>query len=250
VPRHPLIAETRGPLTLHRFDALESTGATVVVTDRHGGISTGPYASLNLGDHVGDDPNAVAVNRERLAAALGVSDLKIVRQVHGATIVDADDATPATEADGIVVEGPIAAAILVADCVPIVLVDAAARRLVLVHAGWRGLAAGVLSSAMAHLPTPERVVVAIGPAISQARYQVGPEVAEHFAHVEGALVADGGDRSRLDLRAVAVNQLRALGVDDDAIHIADEVTDGGTTFFSDRAERPCGRFAMAARWQP
>ena len=87
----------------------------------------------------------------------------------------------------------------------------------------------------------------LGPCISAAAYQVGPEVAEHFTNVAGAVTPDTGDRSRLDLAPVAVAQLLALNVTDGHITIASQSTDGGTTFFSDRAQRPCGRFALVAR---
>ena len=87
----------------------------------------------------------------------------------------------------------------------------------------------------------------VGPCISFEGYQVGPEVAASFAHVRGALRADGGDRSRLDLRRVAVHELSTNGVFDDHIEVCAQSTDGGETFFSDRAARPCGRFALVAK---
>jgi len=138
--------------------------------------------------------------------------------------------------------------VLVADCVPVVLVNSSRRRCALVHAGWRGLAAGVIARALESLGDPRDVVAAIGPSISRERYEVGPEVAQHFRGVDGALVAGDGDRSRLDLHAVTRHQLVAGAVDPDSIWTSLEVTDGGERFFSDRAQRPCGRFALVAKW--
>jgi copper oxidase (laccase) domain-containing protein len=86
----------------------------------------------------------------------------------------------------------------------------------------------------------------MGPCISPAAYQVGPEVARHFASVPRAILADQGDRSRLDLRAVATAQLSELGIGDERIEFSRQVTDGGAVFYSDRAARPCGRFALVA----
>jgi copper oxidase (laccase) domain-containing protein len=105
----------------------------------------------------------------------------------------------------------------------------------------------VLESALEHFEHHDAVHAFLGPSISSASYQVGPEVAEHFAYVPGAVTPDSGDRSRLDLRAVAVAQLLALNVTDQHITVATQSTDGGATFFSDRAARPCGRFALVAR---
>ncbi len=89
--------------------------------------------------------------------------------------------------------------------------------------------------------------VFLGPCISAEAYQIGPEVAARFADVPGALAPDVGDRSRLDLRAVALFQLREAGVPDENITMSREVTDGGEIFYSDRSQRPCGRFALVAR---
>jgi copper oxidase (laccase) domain-containing protein len=105
----------------------------------------------------------------------------------------------------------------------------------------------VLESALEHFEHHDAVHAFLGPSISAASYQVGPEVAEHFANVPGALTTDTGDRSRLDLRAVALAQLRALNVTEEHITMASQSTDGGATFFSDRTTRPCGRFALVAR---
>ena len=234
--------EQRGPLTVHVFDALRELNVDAYVTDRFGGVSTGPYASLNLGDHVGDDPVAVAANRDLVADAAG-APLVFMRQVHGVEVRDSH--LPLGEADALTTTGSGALCVLVADCVPLVVADS--RRLSVVHAGWRGLAAGILPATLAQFDAPSLVRVGVGPAVSPETYQVGPEVATSFGDVPDALRPDAGDRSRLDLRAVVAHQLRRAGVSPDQVTFAPYVTDGGEVFFSDRAARPCGRFALVAR---
>ncbi|HEY5266394.1 MAG TPA: polyphenol oxidase family protein [Acidimicrobiales bacterium] len=245
-----LNTQKRGPLTVHIFESARQLGVDAFVTDRFAGISSTPYDSLNLGDHVGDRASDVEENRRRVAQAAGVGPehLVIVRQIHGADILDASRATAESEADGLATDrADLALAILVADCVPIVLVDSASSHLVAAHAGWRGLAGGVIKSALATFESPSTVYAFIGPSISREAYQVGPEVAVHFSDVEGALSLDVDDRSRLDLRHVASHQLLEGGVPDPSIVRSRQVTDGGEVFFSDRAQRPCGRFALVAK---
>ena len=245
-----LTPEVRAQLSVYPFEGARRLGVDAFVTDRFGGVSTGPYESLNLGAHVFDDDEAVTQNRRRVARAAGVEleRLVIVRQVHGVQCVDARHANADTRADVIVTDDDdVALAVLVADCVPVLLIDAATRRMVVAHAGWRGLHAGVLTSAVSLFADPDHVHAFVGPCISFEGYQVGPEVAASFAHVRGTLRADGGDRSRLDLRRVAVHELSTNGVFDDHIEVCAQSTDGGETFFSDRAARPCGRFALVAK---
>ncbi len=244
-----LSAQQRGTLTVCPVDDLAELGVDVFVTDRFNGTSAGPYNSLNLGDHVGDHDDHVRKNRALVAKAAGVDADRFitVRQVHGATVLDGESVTAVSEADALVTRTPeLALAILVADCVPLALVDTSSGRVALVHAGWRGLEAGVIARTLEGLDA-RATHAFIGPSISKERYQVGPEVAQHFTGVEGALTPDGGDRSRLDLRLVATRQLLSAGVLDDRIVRSRDVTDGGEIFFSDRAQRPCGRFAIVAK---
>lgn len=242
----------RGNLPVFEFPALRAAGVDVFVTGRRGGVSTGPYDSLNLGTHVGDDVAAVQENRSRVAWAIGVSSdrLVFVHQVHGVDVVDARDVNVDTAADAIyLTESTLAVAIMVADCVPVVMANPVTRELVVVHAGWRGLAAGVLAAAVATLSGPSSSWWAgIGPSISGASYQVGPEVARAFAHIPGAVREDVGDRSLVDLHAVTAFQLAQCGLESSRIVLSPMHTDGGDTFFSDRHQRPCGRFALVARW--
>ncbi len=239
--------EARGTLTVYPVSFALDFGIDAFVTDRFHGASAAPYESLNLGDHVGDDPQRVRENRRLVANAVGADRLVIVRQVHGGRVINSLDATPESEADAILSDGDdLACAILVADCVPVLLVESSTSRFCLVHAGWRGLRTGVLARALEYFSAPQ-VHAFLGPSISSSRYQVGPDVAVHFESVPGALAPDGTDRSRLDLRMVAVSQLRGAGVSDERIRVSAHVTDGGEVFFSDRAQRPCGRFGLVAK---
>lgn len=240
---------TLGSLPVYRADVLAPWGVDAFFTSRVGGVSEGAYRELNLGDHVEDDPTHVETNRRLLARALGVDRLDLPRQVHGTTVVTVSDlrASHPRSADAVVSDSSAPAVVLVADCVPVILVDPDSHRLIVVHAGWRGLASGVLESALGHL-RPESTVAFIGPSISQDTYQVGPDVVDaHELFARHARV-DVDDRFRLDLRSAAADLLTLRGVDASRVYASTEVTDGGATFFSDRATRPCGRFAAVARW--
>jgi len=228
---------------------LASAGVDAVVTSREGGVSEAPYDSLNLGDHVGDDGARVVENRRRVAAAMGVDvdHLVIARQVHGRRVIDVDDwRGEALEGDALITSREdLALAVLVADCVPILLVEPQGR-IAVAHAGWRGLASGVVGAVVERFTQPRALRAVIGPHISPARYQVGPEVAEHFAAVEGACRPDVGDRWRLDLGAVARAQLLETGVLEENV-AAVALSSDDPVFYSDRRQRPCGRFALVAR---
>jgi len=244
-----LRAETRGSLAVYPVPRARELGIDAFVTDRFGGVSQPPYDTLNLGDHVGDEPQDVIENRRRVTSAIGDNaTLTIVRQVHGTRVLEASRATASSEADALYSEAAdTALAVLVADCIPILLVDEDSTRFAVVHAGWRGLHEGVVVAALAHFEDARHVAAFLGPSISQEGYQVGPEVATLFADVPGAVAGDGDDRFRLDLREVATAQLLGHGVRDGHVLRSQQVTDGGEMFFSDRAQRPCGRFALVAR---
>jgi YfiH family protein len=245
-------------------------GAAVAVTTRHGGVSEGPHGSLNLALHVGDDPERVVINRVRAANAFGVEldDVVFAEQVHGAgsAIVGAlergrgtrgmDDAISST--DILLTTDPRATlAILVADCVPIALLDPEARVLAVVHAGWRGTAAQASVLALRAMGTlgarPEDVIAFIGPGAHPAHYQVDQEVYRALAaavalHPLPPEVArpDGPGHWKVDLMAANRQQLLLGGVTDGHIHDCG-VTTADDDYFSDRAARPCGRFALLAR---
>lgn len=262
----------RGGLPVLTWPVFDELAVEALVTTRDGGVSTGPYASLDLGLHVGDAPERVIVNRRRAAAALGVDldDLVFGAQTHGrgvATVTRADrgrgaerldDAVPDVDAL-VTADDGVALAVLVADCAPLVLVDPVARVVGVVHAGWRGTVAGVAAAAVEAMATlgsrPADVVAALGPAVPAERYQVGSDVADAVRHAFGAaaddvLVADAEERWRLDLRAANRLVLQEVGVPAGQVHVAEASTGGDGPFFSDRAERPCGRFAALVRLRP
>ena len=240
----------RNGLVVYPLDEVAHLGVDAFLTSRVGGVSRAPYDTLNLGDHVGDDPAAVHENRRRVAHAAGVDPehLIIVNQVHGRDVVRVTGPVGACSADALISEaGDIALAILVADCAPVLVVDSASPRFAVAHAGWRGLVAGVLGELIARFDDPSTLRAIVGPTISQVGYQVGSDVADHFAKVPRALVADDEGRWRLDVAGVVVHQLLAAGLGDDHVARVSQSTDGGHPFFSDRAARPCGRSALVAR---
>ena len=152
-----------------------------IVTSRSGGVSTGPYASFNLGDHVGDDPAAVAANRLRLAGAAGLEPDHLIwmEQIHGATVqvVDGPRTSPVEATDGLVTATPgIAVAALVADCVPILLADPANGVVAAVHAGRVGAAAGVVARAVAEFGAVDVALLNVGQGPDMAMAEV--DVAE------------------------------------------------------------------------
>ena len=258
-----------GGLEFMTWAALDGPGAEAFVTTRGGGVSAGPYESLNMSLTVGDEPRAVLENRRRVAAALGadLADFVFSRQVHGAgvCVVTAADRSSGAfaldesvlEADVLVTADPaVVLAILAADCVPVVLHDPAAGVLACVHAGWRGTVARACAAAVAAMirlgARPAGIVAGIGPAIGADRYQVGPEVAaavEAEFGTAGVIRPDGTGRWLLGLAAANRLVLREAGLPDGNIHTAARTTGGGL-FFSDRAVRPCGRLALVARLRP
>ena len=158
----------------------------MISTFRNGdgaGVSGAPYASWNLGDHVGDDPAAVAENRRRLRAAGGLpSEPAWLNQVHGASVADLDASDPRGAADAAMTRrSGVVCAILTADCLPIAFSTESGDRIAAAHGGWRGLAAGVIPSTLRSLGVaPERLLAWLGPAISAQHFEVGAEVREAF----------------------------------------------------------------------
>ncbi len=242
-----------------------------IVTTRDGGRSGGPFASLNLGLHVGDDPDAVEENRRLAARIFGaeLGDLVLAEQVHGShvAVVGAadrgrgtrEDTDAVAAADGLVTGARgLVLVTMVADCVPLVLADPVAGVLATVHAGWRGTAGRVVGAAVETMTTlgahPGRIAVAIGPAVDASRYQVGPEVGEAVADAletaDGVVVRDdrsgASDRFLVDLVEANRRTLIGAGIRPAAIYPAAVSTGGGGPFFSDRQARPCGRFALMA----
>jgi len=260
----------QGGLDVLAWPAFDAAGVDAIVTTRRGGVSAVPYATLNLALHVGDEPADVLANRRRVAAAIGadVADFVFCEQAHGnhVTAVSAadrgrgalrrDDAVGQT--DAVVTTDPgTVLAVLVADCVPIILLDPEARVLACVHAGWRGTVAGVTGAALHAMQglgaRPGRMLAAVGPAVAADRYQVGGDVAaaadRYFGgDLTGIMRPDGAGRWLFDLPAANRRVIREAGVPDRQILGSGLVTgDDPGWFFSDREARPCGRFAAVAR---
>lgn len=192
---------------------------------RRGGVSRGIYESLNCGPGSRDDPRAVAENRARAAAALGLpgAPLLTVRQVHGRAVVHvraAFDEGAAPEADGLVTATPgIAIGVLAADCAPVLLADAEAGVVAAAHAGWRGAVAGAAEAAVAAMAAlgarPDRIRAAVGPCIAQASYEVGAEVRRAAGGgADSRRFAPGGREGKwlFDLSGYVADRLRGAGV--------------------------------------
>ncbi len=218
------------------------------VTTRSGGYSPPPYDSLNLGDHVGDRPAAVAGNRALLARVLELPAPPLwLRQVHGCAIVEADHAPPGSEADGSIGRTPgKVCAVLSADCLPLLLCDTTGSCVAAVHAGWRGLAAGVVEAAVAAMRVPPaRILAWLGPAIGPDHFTVGDDVRTAFLSRNSAarqafLPADG--RWLADIYLLARQRLRGCGVT--AIHGGGWCTwRERERFFSYRRDGETGRMA-------
>lgn len=192
-------------------------GVQALCTTRRGGGSRGPWAAFNLGDHVGDDPAAVAANRARLARRLPEPPLWL-RQVHGVGVADADHAAGVPEADAAVARRPgRVCAVLTADCLPVLFCDTAGQVVAAAHAGWRGLCSGVLEATVRAMAVPPSTLLAwLGPAIGAAAFEVGGEVRSAFLardpEAETAFVRGAGDRWLADLYALARLRLRAAGL--------------------------------------
>ncbi|MGV0744628.1 peptidoglycan editing factor PgeF [Mycolicibacterium sp. XJ870] len=220
-----------------------------VTTTRAGGVSAPPFDSFNLGDHVGDDPAAVAANRTRLAAAISADAVVWMNQVHSDRVVnvDAPQDTAVDNADALVTTTPgLALAVVTADCVPVLMADARAGVVAAAHAGRVGAQKGIvvrtveaMLAAGAHV---EDISVLLGPAVSGRNYEVPAAMA---AEVEATLPGSRTSTSRgtpgLDLRAGIARQLRDLGIK--AIDVDRRCTVEDPNLFSHRRNAPTGRLA-------
>jgi YfiH family protein len=222
-----------------------------VVTDRRGGRSVSPYDTFNLGDHVGDDPAAVAANRARLARELGVPEDRLVwmSQVHGTgvAVVDGPQAGPLPDTDAVVTATPgLVLGVLAADCVPVLLADHVRGVVAAVHAGREGVRRGVLPaalSAMASLGARARHVSALlGPAVCGSCYEVPEDMQADIARVApAAAVRTRRGTPGLDLRAGLEEMLRRAGVTE-VVHDP-RCTVEDRTLFSHRRDGVTGRQA-------
>lgn len=224
-----------------------------VVTTRAGGFSAGPLAGLNLAAHVGDEPAAVSANRAKLVDALGLPAAPLwLTQVHGCAV--ATHPGPghlpgsAPEADAAVTRASGAVlAVLTADCLPVALTSRDGAVLGLAHAGWRGLAGGVLEATLAVMAVASQDVLAwLGPAIEPAAFEVGAEVREVFVGEDpgaaACFAANARGRYQADLEALARRRLARLGVH--AVHGGGLPTYGDPSrWYSHRRDPRSGRMA-------
>lgn len=218
-----------------------------LVTTRSGGFSTGPYTSLNLGLRVNDDPATVDRNRAWLSSHLPEEPRWLI-QVHGNRVVDASELQRPIEADAAVsrTTGAVCA-VMIADCMPVLLTDRAGTVVGAAHAGWRGLAAGVVEHTVQAMAVPPADLVAwLGPAIGPAAFEVGADVRHAFvgqdAGAASAFVDHKPGKWLADLFTLARRRLHAIGVND--VHggglctVADPAR-----FYSHRRDRITGRMA-------
>ncbi len=222
-----------------------------VMTTRAGGVSAPPFDTFNLGDHVGDDPVAVAANRARLAAAIGLGADRLVwmNQVHSdrVEVVDAPRDTPVPDTDALVTSTPrLALAVVSADCVPVLLADARSGVVGAVHAGRVGARDGVVARAVeamlavgAHI---QDISALLGPAVSGPNYEVPAAMADEVeAALPGSRTTTSAGTPGLDLRAGIACQLKTLGVN--AVDVDPRCTVDDPSLFSHRRDAPTGRLA-------
>lgn len=218
-----------------------------LVTTRAGGVSTGPYASLNLGLRTEDDPGAVAENRARIEQLLPQPP-RWLQQVHGSTVVDADLLKTAAQADASVARrSGTVCAIMIADCLPILLTDRAGTCVGAAHAGWRGLAGGVIANTVAQMPAAASELMAwIGPGIGPDAFEVGDDVLDSFCTTapeqRSAFKALKPGKWLCDLPALARCALQRAGVS--RIYGGDLCTySDARRFYSYRRDGITGRMA-------
>lgn len=238
--------------------SLEERGFLAAFTERTGGVSRAPYETLNLGLRTQDARSRVVRNRRRLIEALDTFPFAAADQVHGAKLARVGERRSGagfedlrSTIDGVdalsVSRRNLPVAVLVADCLPIALAAPAEQILVVVHAGWRGLAAGILSRAIAEFETTSGVLAAIGPAIGPCHYEVGDDVASAVASgaYAGAITERRNGHLYLDLPRTAVESFRAAGIR--RIEVSELCTAClPDRFFSHRRDGVTGRQALVS----
>ena len=188
-----------------------------LVSTRHGGVSAGVYASLNVGTHVGDDAEHVASNRALVQDAVPVP-LAYLNQTHSVDVVDATAAlAQLRDADASVdATGTVACAVMTADCLPVLLCDEAATVVGAAHAGWRGLVGGVIEATISRMNASGRLLAYLGPAIGPDAFEVGAEVraafVAHSARAASAFTDIGDGKYLADIYALARQRLQDAGV--------------------------------------
>jgi YfiH family protein len=236
--------------------AFEHAGFLAAFTERVGGVSDPPFDSLNLGLATDDAPDRVFENRRRLMGAFGLEQTAALRQVHGSTVVPVERhqhwsgfdhrrrSVPSGDALSTTSSG-LGLVILTADCVPVALADPSTGMLAAVHAGWRGVACGVLGEAISAFPEPGRVLAAIGPAIGPDHYEVGEDVVSAVGSASrgGAITRRTAARPHLDLPGTVLRILGELGVQ--RIETCEQCTAcAPERFYSHRRDGATGRQAL------
>lgn len=238
---------------------IAGSSARVLATTRRGGVGTGTWSTFTLGAPADAEDTGLTINRQRLRRLLDLpADPIWMRQVHGNRCVELDghEDPDRIEADAAWTARPgVVCAVLTADCLPVVLSDRKGHAVGVAHAGWRGLASGVIEALVAALPVdPADLVAWLGPAIGSSAFEVGPEVRDAFVRADpdatAAFRAGAGDRWHADLYELARRRLRALGVN--------SIEGGGFCTFSDperffshrRAGGPTGRMATLTWLDP
>jgi YfiH family protein len=255
-------------LQIYRFKNLLAEERLIhFVSTRRGGVSKPPYQELNLGFHVGDRGEDVLTNRRRLMGHVGIplewavigkqvhaGNVKVVTSsVRGSGAFSQDTATPGV--DGLITDEPdVCLVVMQADCVPIVLYDRKRHIAGLAHSGWKGTVLGVTKNTVGKMievfgSKPEDIIAAIGPSIGPDKYEVGPEVVERARKVFPSIdvIKDAGSGKGLfDLWTANLHQLLEVGIPRENIEVARICTyTHSDTFYSERRERPTGRFAAA-----
>ena len=255
----------RDGVAVHTVPSLFArSGIGLAFSERGGGVSDAPYASLNLAAHVGDDLAAVDVNRTRLLEAIGIGalrgELTCAEQVHGTAVVEvtretagsgayaADGRSPVPAADALWTrERGVPLLLLYADCVPVVLARPSAHAVAVVHAGWRGVAGGIVGAAarvLGELPGDDDLVAFVGPHIGTCCYDVGEDCVSHF---DNAFVTITAASPRLDLGAAVADDLTRSGVAKERQwHLGICTAHSTDRFFSYRSERRTGRHGALA----
>ena len=224
-------------------------GVIAGCSTRQGGVSKGRYASLNLGAHVGDDDAAVLENRRRLKARCDLpAEPGWLSQVHGTTVAVEPVAGALTTADAAFTSNAaVVCAVLTADCLPVLISSTDGSELAVAHAGWRGLNAGVLEATVGEFSVPPgKILVWLGPAISQTAFEVGGEVRDAFlandAAAADSFVENRQGRWQADLYALARQRLARIGIKQVFGGNFCTYADSGR-FFSYRRDGECGRMA-------
>ncbi len=259
----------RGGITLHEFELFAGhPGLIAGVSDRAGGVSKPPYDELNVGLHVGDDADAVIENRRRVVTAIGadLDSLVMPLQVHRghvAVVTEADRGSGARSLDGaiadtdaVVTDEPgLVLAVMLADCVPVIVFDPVTLAVGVAHAGWGGTVNHVTRNTVDALvrrygSTPADMLAGVGPSIGPASYEVGDDVAQRARAAFPAVdvVRPKGDGKHLfDLWESNVADLVAAGVPRENVEVAGiDTFDSANGLFSHRRQRPTGRFMAFA----